>query len=68
MTNMSLDRTNSQIFKWTNPQNVHDWNSRFKLFFTKLNAEYTFNEFAVLDYMNTIFGEHFKQTYREEMP
>ncbi len=34
MMNMSTDRFNSRVFKWANMQNVRNWNSGIKTFFT----------------------------------
>ncbi len=65
MMNMSTDRLNSRVFKWSNMQNVKNWNSRIKTFFTELEVghlnyiEHTTNQPAVMKYMNTILGDYY---------
>ncbi len=45
-------------------QNVKNWNSRIKTFFTELKVghlnyiEHTINQPAVMEYMNTILGDY----------
>ncbi len=52
---MSTDRLNSGVFKWANMQNVTNWNSRIKTFFTELEIghlnyiEHTTNQQAVME-------------------
>jgi hypothetical protein len=71
MMNMNLDRINSKIFRWADAQIVNNWNSRVKSLFSKLDVEHTFNQSAVLDYMNTVLvstmNDYNGWSYREEM-
>ncbi len=47
-------------------QNVKNWNSRIKTFFTELEAghlnyiEHTTNQPAVMEYINTILGNYYE--------
>ncbi len=71
--NMSTDRLNSRVFKWTNMQNVKYWNSRIKTFFTELEVghlnyiEHTTNKPAVMEYMNTILRDYYEKIWWESL-